>query len=38
MPAMIRPMQTSRATVAGSFSTSMPNRAVPTAPMPTQTA
>lgn len=38
MPATIRPMQTSRATVAGSFSTSMPSSAVPTAPMPTHTA
>jgi len=38
IPATIRPMHSSRAVVAGSLNTSMPSRAVPTAPMPTHTA
>lgn len=37
-PPTISAMQAKRAAVAGSFRTSMPSRAVPTAPMPVQTA
>ena len=38
MPATIRPMQASRSTVAGSPRSQMPSSAVPTVPMPVQTA
>jgi len=38
MPATIRPMQASRATVAGSPNSAMPSKAVPTAPIPVQIA
>ncbi len=38
MPATIRPMQASRAGDADSPNSTMPSTAVPTAPIPTQTA
>ena len=38
IPARMRPTQTSRATVAGSPNRMIPNKTVPTAPMPVQTA
>ncbi|CAN5422629.1 hypothetical protein BH09PSE6_BH09PSE6_14580 [soil metagenome] len=38
MPATISAMQTSRITVAGSSNSQMPSAAVPTVPMPVQTA